>query len=275
MIAAMTGHETGGMRRRLARRLLTRAGWALLIVLFASRINRPMRIHVLDEPPRLLDQILAQVRLDATSLPDAVNNVSQAAGGQVNLDTADFSAEEMDPTNFPPNPVPRLLQSPPTVPPPLHNVRLETAIAVATLPWTGYDGHLTWREENGAIIVAGKESAAQQPQCRLYDVRDIVREAGAWWTRMPHVPRPPRGLFGMQLSSDDDGSPSARDVAGLIEGVIYPHRWDNVPFNWYAEGWDGWVLVRASPQAHRDIELFLMLLRRGESEAATQIGATQ
>ena len=79
----------------------------------------------------------------------------------------------------------------------------------------------------------------------------------------------------MQLSSDDDGSPSARDVAGLIEGVIYPHRWDNVPFNWYAEGWDGWVLVRASPQAHRDIELFLMLLRRGESEAATQIGATQ
>jgi hypothetical protein len=244
----------------------------MVVILIASRINRPQRIRILDEPPRLLDQVIPEVRLDATTLPAAVERVSQAAHGRVKLDTTDFSPEEMDPKSFPPDPAPRLLQFPPAAPPPLHNVRLETAIAVATIPWTGYQGHLTWREENGNIIIAGKESPAQQPICRLYDVRDILQEAAGWWGRQPQFPRPPRGLF-MQLNSDDDGSPRAADIASAIQTTINPYRWDDPTFNWLVQGWDRWVFVRASPQAHRDIELFLMLLRRGESEPAIQIGA--
>jgi hypothetical protein len=257
-------------------RAIVAVGSALVVVLAASRVNRPERVRLLEEPPHVADRVLAEVRLETSSLRKVLGSIDRAAPGAVRLDEASLSEDDQTTYNWPAQP-------------PLRNVRLGKALMLGTQQWRGDDG-VEWREAGGAIVVGGPGSASAPPVGRLYDVRDILDEAEAWSKPLrPLHPRPAqqgifggaggrstvqqRGLFG---GGPDDVEPLRADsIASAIMDVVDPRMWDTPKSNWQACGWAGWVFVRASPRALRDVERLLALMRRGESEPARRKGASQ
>ncbi|MDB5323051.1 MAG: hypothetical protein JWN40_4682 [Phycisphaerales bacterium] len=263
MIAGMSGEGTGGRRNErlhIALRAAVAVGAALIVVLVGSRVNRPGRVRLLEERPRVADRVLAEVRLDIRSLRKVVDSIDRAAPGTVKLDAAGLSADDKASNNWPAQP-------------PLRDVRVGTVLMVGTQPWRGSNG-VEWREAGGRIIVGGAGSATVPGEGRLYDVRDILDEAEAWSKPLrPLHPRPAQqqGLFG---GGPDDAEPlRAVDIAAVIKEAIDPRKWDQPSPTWQTEGWGGWVFVYASARAHRDVERLLAMMRRGESEPVRQKGA--
>lgn len=134
---------------------------------------------------------------------------------------------------------------------------------------------------------AGSSSAAGRVEGRLYDVRDLLQDADAWSRLVrPLHPRPPQqglfggsggaGIFGGSGGFTKDEPPHRADeIARLVTSSVGPDRWDDPASAWRAEGWGGWVYVRASAAAHRDAERLLALLRHGGSEWSGQEGAAR
>jgi hypothetical protein len=264
MIAGMSGEGTGGRRNgtwHITRRATVAVGSALLVVLIGSRVNRPGRVRLLEEPPHVADRVLTEVRLDTQSLQKVVDSINRAAPGAVKLDAAGLSNDQMETHNWPEQP-------------PLRNVRIGKALMIGTQPWRGSDG-IEWREVGGTIVVGAARSAATPAEGRLYDVRDILNEAEAWSKPLrPLHPRPAqqRGLFSGGYSFDAE--PLRADaIAEVIKETIGPRFWDTPTWTWKAEGWGGRVWVYASARGHRDVERLLALMRRGESEPVRHKGA--
>jgi hypothetical protein len=258
MIAGMNGEGTGGGRSnwQTLRRILISTGCALLAVLIGSRVNRPSRVQLFDERPRVADRVLANLQLDTTSLAAVVDSVNRASDRTVQLESSHLNDADRRSNRWP-------------SPPPMRNVRLGTALSMATQFWQEYRGGVELREENGALIISGAGSATSpDPAARLYDVRDILAEAEVWSTPLrPLHPRPPQqqGLFSSG-SYEEYGPIRAAEIAAMIRDTIYPQLWDDPSTKWQVDGWGGWVFVYASPAAHCDVERLLALVRRGESE---------
>jgi hypothetical protein len=70
-----------------------------------------------------------------------------------------------------------------------------------------------------------------------------------------------------------DEAATAADVARLISDVVDSEMWAETPASPRAEGWGGWVYVRASEVGHRRVERLLALLRRGDSGLVRWKGA--
>jgi hypothetical protein len=261
MIAGMSGEGTGGGRSKLQtlRRGVTSIGCTLLVVLVGSRVNRSSRVRILDEPPRAADRVLPMLQLDTTSLAAVVDSINQAGDRTIRLESSHVTDDDRRTNQWP-------------TPPPMHNVRLGTALTMATQSWHGYDAGIELRDENGKLIVGGKSATTPAAEARLYDVRDILAEAETWSTPLrPRHPRPPhqQGLFSSG-NYEDYGPLRAAEIANMIRDTIYPQLWDNPPANWLAQGWAGWVFVYASPAAHRQVERLLALVRHGESQPFRQ-----
>ena len=262
MIAGMSGKGTGGRESKwqTVRRVVTSIACALLVVLTGSRVNRPSRIRILDDPPRVADRILPTLQLDTTSLAAVDDSINRLASRTVELESSHLRDDILYINQWP-------------APPPMRNVRLGTALATATQFWQWYNGGLELREENGALIIGGPGSAtAAAAEARLYDVRDILAEAEVWSKPLrPLQPRPPQqqGLFSSG-SYEDYGPIRAADIAAMIRETIYPQLWDSSLGIWQAHGWGGWVFVYANPAAHREVERLLALVRRGESQPFRQ-----
>src|SRR3954447_26889587 len=96
MIAGMSGEGTGGGRSKwqTLRRAAISIGCALLVVLIGSRVNRPSRVRILDEAPRVADRILPTVQLDTTSLAAVVDSINHVADRTVQLETAHLNDDD-------------------------------------------------------------------------------------------------------------------------------------------------------------------------------------
>jgi hypothetical protein len=262
MIAGMSGDGTGGglSNRQTLRRVVISVACGLLVVVVGSRFNRPNRMRIPDQPPRVADRVLPILQLDTTSLAAVVDSINRASERTVQLESSHLNDAEHQTNQWP-------------APPPMRNVRLGTALAMATEGCQEYRGGAELREENGALIISGPGSATSpDPAARLYDVCDILAEAEAWSTPLrPLHPRPPQqqGLFSSGYYGDY-GPIRAAEIAAMIRDTIYPQLWDDPQRNWQANGWGGWVFVYASAAAHRDVERLLALVRRGESEPVRQ-----
>jgi hypothetical protein len=275
MIAEMSGEGTGGGRSnwRALRRIVLSIVCALLVVMVGSRFNRPSRMGIADQLPRVADRVLPNLQLDTTSLAALVDSINSVAARTARLESAHLNVDDRQSNQWP-------------SPPPMRNVRLGTALAVGTQSWHGYNGGVELREENGALFIDGRGSATTPAAAaRLYDVRDLLAQAEAWSKPLrPLHPRPSRqqglfaggggggaGLFSGGGGGDQDYEPlRATEIAATIRDTIYPQLWDNPPANWHAQGWGGWVFVYASSAAQLDVEQLLALLRRGESQPFRQ-----
>jgi len=257
MIAKMSGEETGGApRRHIVRRLLTSIGTAVLVVLIASRFNRSTKFHSLIDPPGRADEILSEVRLKTQTVSDAIEAINRATKERLRTDTS--ATAELSPRDNLPGPLP------------LRNVRLGTAVALALRPWAA------WRKQHPAWILNDVESLEAPVEGRLYDVQDILADVERWEGvrsrtayAKPSTYQQGGFMFGAVSLSDQGAS----GVASLIQSVVLDGRVQvpNLPSS-EARGWGRWVYVRATTYEHRNIELFLMLVRRGLQPAA-QIGA--
>lgn len=146
--------------------------------------------------------------------------------------------------------------------------------------------------EDRASATTTTSSANDDTFRRLYDVRDLLDEAEAW--SKPLRPLRPHhrstglfgggggaGLFGQTGALFSSGAYSdqpptrASDIAELIRATITPEAWDDPETPWNVFGWGGWVMVDAAPHAHREVERFLALLRRGDSEPFLRRGRPQ
>jgi hypothetical protein len=127
-------------------------------------------------------------------------------------------------------------------------------------------------------IHARPSATSRAVEGRLYDVRDILANAQRW--EKPLRPdkaaqlstMQQRGVIsGMNYAYGADDS-TASEVASMMESLLRDPG-VNSPASAQASAWAGWVHVRATPYEHRHVELFLRLLRRGDSHPALQIGA--
>jgi hypothetical protein len=237
------------------------------------------------------DEVLKEVRLDPRTLPGLIESINEAAGRQrVVLNTAGAAPE----LSLPPPP---LQDDEGTV---LWDVRLGTALAIGAR-----GAFVSWRETHQQLVVDDPVTAEAPPPllARVYDVRDLLADAEAWAAPLRGTrPRNAGGLFGggggatagamsgrvppMTLGAGcvfvflgaptppvSDETATAAGVAGLIKDVVNSEPWDETPAAPRAEGWGGWLYVRASEVGHRRVERLLALLRRGDSGSVRSKGA--
>jgi hypothetical protein len=262
MIAGMSGKGTGGSRRRpIALRLLTTVGAALAVVFVASRVNRPTGFRALNELPKPADEVLPHVQLKTRSVQDLVESINRVAKQKVRLSGA-------LPAQLPRNDDVR-------DPLPLHNVRLETAVTLGLKPWAFLG------QKDGTIFDKTKEMSKAPVEGRLYDVRDILAAVDRWEKPLWPIPSVwerthPSGPISGYGPLGDYAPASASLIASMIQFVVLDESWNSGSVLYFnASGWGGWVYVRATPYHHRNVELFLMLLRRGDSQAALLTGSPQ
>jgi hypothetical protein len=260
MITKMSGEGTGGTPRRpIARRLLTSIGTAVLVVLVASRVNRPTESRVLGGMPKPANEVLPHVQLKTRSVQDLVESINRVAKEKVRLSPT--LPAQLPGNDDVPDPLP------------LHNVRLETALALGLKPWAFLG------QRDGTIFDKSREMSKAPVEGRLYDVRDILSAVDRWEKPLWPIPSVwerthPSGPISGYGPLGDYAPARASLVASLIQSVVLDDSWNSGSVLYFhASGWGGWVYVRATPYHHRNVELLLMLLRRGDSQAALLTGS--
>jgi hypothetical protein len=260
MITKMSGEGTGGgPQRPVAVRVLTTVGAALVVVLVASRVNRPTGFRAIDELPKPADEVLPHVQLKTRSVQDLVESINRVAKEKVRLSPT--LPAQLPGNDDVPDPLP------------LHNVRLETALALGLKPWAFLG------QRDGTIFDKSREMSKAPVEGRLYDVRDILSAVDRWEKPLWPIPSVwerthPSGPISGYGPLGDYAPARASLIASLIQSVVLDNSWNSGSVLYFnASGWGGWVYVRATPYHHRNVELLLMLLRRGDSQAALLTGS--
>jgi hypothetical protein len=230
-------------------------------VLIASRVNRAAPLALSTRAgPRVVDEVLADVRLDESSLRRFVESINSAAGQRVvRLDT-NLPGEAMYDDGH------QAARA-------LRGVRLGRVLAIGNR--LGANG-VEWREERDEVVIGGAGTAPATVEGRLYDVRDIAAEADAWTAKLHRAYKGPRpghgvGIFGSKFPWMDVEW-SGAEIAGAIRWTISEGAWDDPKTGWRVTGAGGWVFVRAGEDGHRKVGQLLALLRRGDSESVGASG---
>lgn len=248
----MKGLGTGETRsnRSLLRRAVVALGATLATVLIASRINAPdpSAIGRLQATPAVADEVLAELRLNTSSLAAMVASINTAAGRErVRLDPDGIAADDLRAGSADPGARP------------WRGVRIGRAVMAGALKTYGREA-LEWHEEAGVLVL-------QRPgpvTCRVYDLSDFAADATASWER-PQRPTPKGTICFPGRSSVPVDAVVNGTLAELISGTVEPAAWDDPKRGWRLVAWGGRVVVWCSEAGHRRIESVLDLIRSGRS----------
>jgi hypothetical protein len=234
----------GRGRRVVVRRIGAAALAAVLVTIVASRVNKPARLLVLDDFPRAADVVLADVTIDMTSLPAAVESIRKAApGGAVVVD----AGSPLGPSYKPPGP-PSLR---------VRNVRVGTALSIVFDHFRGGSVESQeFRTEPGRVVVGGPGAAWNEAFGKVYDVRDLLAAAqGAGYpTAYQTTLAAPPGALTYKVWAGE-----GELLAAIVAERDAPSYGSNSA--WCAHAWAGRLFVAADANGHRDVEHLLMLLR--------------
>lgn len=129
-------------RWTFVRRSVVAAMSATLTVLVASRVNRPVEPGApLSWQPGVMDEVLPDVRMDATSLSHLIDSINTAAvRPRVRLDATGLRVN------------PLTLRTGDARPAHWRNARIGDVLAMAARG-AFHDGTIEWREQGGTIVV--------------------------------------------------------------------------------------------------------------------------
>ena len=247
----MTDRATNPRRggRVVTRRLAVAALAAVLVAGVASRVNRPARLLVLDDFPRAADMMLADVTIDMTSLPAAVESIRRAApAGAVVID----EGSPFGPAYKPPGPSSLRLR----------NVRVGAALSIVFDRFRGGIDRPEFRTEPGRVVVGGLGTARYEVFSRIYDVRDLLAAAertGYPPTYQATLVAPAGALTNKVWAGEGEL------LAAVVAERDAPSYGQNS--GWCAHAWAGRLVVAADADGHRAVEQLLMLLRLPRASA--------
>jgi hypothetical protein len=124
------------------------------------------------------------------------------------------------------------------------------------------DGY--WLDEHGVIHLTERHSQNPPRVTQVYDVRDILDHATRWSALFPSQPAErtlPPGTIVMDRRADAD-----RNLDNFIRATAGRGTWDYTG----SGGWPSWghlmcidgrLIISQTPQAHREIEVLLAVLR--------------
>jgi hypothetical protein len=245
----------GGRGRHAVARLAVSATCAVAVVAVGARLGPAGRPALFDVVPRAADLNLAEVRLDLSSLPAALESIRAAAPpGAVEIDEASLR----DNTDYHAWWVRPKAALPPVR---IRNVRLGGVLAVVFRQFHMQSNGLGVRQEPGRIVIGGPETARTPIVRRVYDVHDLAGGDSPPQT-LAVTPATPAAasatLFG----------PAAVEFGDVVAGLVVAHgdmNYHDPASGWRATGFGGRVVIEATADGHRAAEQFLWLLRRGDS----------
>lgn len=222
---------------RPIRRIALSLCCALIVVMIASRINRPIPLAILTTDPRPGDEIINSVDIDTRSINTALASLRAVSKANILLDKS-----SLDPSD-------KFITAESPDMPPLHfkNVRLRSALDVVLHFRNPYVMEL--REDAASITVGGAGSSLVPVYLRIYDIRDLIAASQ------------PREALTATMSQQRAISPE-REVSESLEDIFeqstLPGAWRD---QWSIRVWSGRLIVAASDKGHRGIQQMLLMLR--------------